>query len=96
MGLYLMLENIDSQFLKSRFGNENGQLYKCRAASFEYLGDDPKLYEEVPSSAFTECSRLDDSTNGMIHIVIPHRVESTNLKPMRLSTTRTSHTLSTF
>jgi len=50
MGLFIMLENIDGQFLKSRFGNNNGQLYKC-VGPLKFLGHDPLLYAEVPASS---------------------------------------------
>jgi len=45
-GLYINVEHIDEQFIKSRFGNNNGNLYKCLyPADLQYLGPDPNLYK---------------------------------------------------
>ncbi len=45
-GLYLSVEHIDEEFVKSRFKYNNGNLYKCLwPASLQYLGDDPDLYK---------------------------------------------------
>lgn len=46
MGVYLILENIDDQFLKSRFGNEDGLLYKC-TGDLAYLGWNPEIYKNL-------------------------------------------------
>lgn len=47
-GLYLMVEPIDSKFLSSRFGENDGYLYEFNFQGdgyhWEYLGDDPALY----------------------------------------------------
>ncbi|MHC1706812.1 MAG: CotH kinase family protein [Bacteroidales bacterium] len=45
-GLYMNVEHIDENFVKSRFGNNNGNLYKCNwPADLVYLGSDPDLYK---------------------------------------------------
>jgi len=45
-GVYINVEHIDEEFLKSRFGNDDGNLYKCLwPADFEYLGNNPDLYK---------------------------------------------------
>lgn len=45
-GLYLSVEHIDEEFVKSRFTYNNRNLYKCLwPASLQYLGDDPDLYK---------------------------------------------------
>ncbi len=45
-GLYMNVEHIDENLVKSRFGNNNGNLYKCTwPADLVYLGDDPDLYK---------------------------------------------------
>ncbi len=45
-GLYLMMQNTDSDYLKTECGNDDGTFYKCRHdASLEYMGPDPKTYE---------------------------------------------------
>ncbi len=45
-GLYLNVEHIDEEFVESRFGNKNGNLYKCLwPADLDYLGSNPDLYK---------------------------------------------------
>jgi spore coat protein H len=45
-GLYLNVENIDEEFAFSRFGNKDGNLYKCLyPADLDYLGADPNSYK---------------------------------------------------
>lgn len=45
-GLYLNTEHIDEEFVKSRFGYNDGNLYKCLyPANLNYLGSDPDLYK---------------------------------------------------
>ncbi|MBI9038264.1 MAG: CotH kinase family protein [Bacteroidales bacterium] len=45
-GLYLNVEHVDEEFVESRFGNKDGNLYKCLwPADLNYLGDDPELYK---------------------------------------------------
>ncbi len=45
-GLYINVEHVDEEFVKSRFGNNDGNLYKCLwPADLNYLGDDPELYK---------------------------------------------------
>ena len=42
-GLYYVIEDIDNEFLTSRFGNKTGALYKCQGP-LEYKGSNPSLY----------------------------------------------------
>lgn len=45
-GLYMNVEQIDEKFLKKRFGNNNGNLFKCLyPADLAYLGSNPDLYK---------------------------------------------------
>jgi len=45
-GLYINVEHIDEKFVKSRFGNMDGNLYKCLwPADLTYLGSNPDLYK---------------------------------------------------
>lgn len=45
-GLYANIEHIDEEFVKTRFSNNDGNLYKCLwPADLDYLGDDPDLYK---------------------------------------------------
>jgi hypothetical protein len=40
------VEHIDEEFVDTRFGNQNGNLFKCLwPADLVYLGDDPDLYK---------------------------------------------------
>lgn len=45
-GLYMNVENIDEEFARSRFGNRDGNLYKCLyPADLAYRGPDPDSYK---------------------------------------------------
>ncbi len=45
-GLYINVEHIDENFVKSRFGNNSGNLYKCLyPADLTFRGADPNLYK---------------------------------------------------
>ena len=45
-GLYLNVEHIDDEFVESRFGNKDGNLYKCTyPADLNYIGSDPNDYK---------------------------------------------------
>ncbi len=45
-GIYINVEHIDEEFADSRFGNDEGNLYKCLwPADLDYLGDNPDLYK---------------------------------------------------
>ena len=46
-GLYVNVEHIDDEFVKIRFGNSDGNLYKCLyPADLNYKGNNPDLYKE--------------------------------------------------
>jgi len=45
-GLYINVEHIDENFIRSRFGNNDGNLFKCLwPADLQFLGYDPDLYK---------------------------------------------------
>ncbi len=45
-GLYINVEHIDEEFIDTRFGNNDGNLYKCLYPStLEYLGENQDLYK---------------------------------------------------
>lgn len=47
-GVYANVEHIDENFVKSRFSNCNGNLYKCLyPANLSYRGDNPNAYKFV-------------------------------------------------
>ncbi len=46
-GVYVNVEHIDEEFVKSRFGNNDGNLYKCLyPADLAYKGSNPDVYKE--------------------------------------------------
>lgn len=48
-GLYANVEHIDEEFVERRFGNKDGNLYKCLyPADLAYLGEDPESYKLAP------------------------------------------------
>ncbi|MFM2126049.1 MAG: hypothetical protein RL328_2500 [Acidobacteriota bacterium] len=50
VGLYQLAEPLDSTYLRSRFGEDTGELYEMQGGKgyhFQYWGDDPAVY--VPS-----------------------------------------------
>lgn len=50
-GLYISVEHVDENFVKARFGNNNGNLFKCLwPADLVYLGPDPNLYKQLMSN----------------------------------------------
>lgn len=45
-GLYISVEHIDEEFAESRFGNKDGNLYKCLyPADLSYIGPNPDQYK---------------------------------------------------
>lgn len=45
-GLYINVEHIDEEFVDERFGNQDGNLYKCTwPVEFKYVGNNPNLYQ---------------------------------------------------
>ncbi len=46
-GLYINVEHVDDEFVQKRFGNQNGNLYKCLwPADLVYLGGDQQPYKK--------------------------------------------------
>lgn len=49
-GLYVNTEHIDEEYVQSRFGNNDGNLYKCTyPADLVYKGSNPSLYDDTVS-----------------------------------------------
>ncbi len=47
-GLYINVEHVDEEFIEERFGDKEGNLFKCLyPADLNYKGDDPEAYKEV-------------------------------------------------
>jgi hypothetical protein len=50
-GLYILVENIDKEFLKKNFADPSGNLWKCLwPADLNYLGTNPDLYKALNNS----------------------------------------------
>jgi len=45
-GLFWMREEIDQNFIKSRFGNDKGNFYSL-SSYLQYYGDDQKIYQKI-------------------------------------------------
>lgn len=46
-GLYTLVENVNSSFLKNNFGNKKGNMYKGEPqAYYQYFGEDPLAYKD--------------------------------------------------
>lgn len=75
-GLYLLLEDIDKQFLNSHFNNKNGNLYKCgMTAIFEWEGYDKSNYEDNFEQIFKQSG--DDSYSDLIQL--HEKINSSNV-----------------
>ena len=48
-GFYVMMEDPSEPFLQSRFGNNDGALYKCQG-DLLYAGPDPSTYQHLNTS----------------------------------------------
>lgn len=46
-GLFWMHEELDDEFLKSRYDSTKGNLYKCNTACLNYLGTNPEIYKNL-------------------------------------------------
>jgi len=79
-GLYINVEHIDEEFIESRFGNNNGNLYKCLwPADLDYLGSNPEFYKftvgDRRAYALKTNTEEDDYTD------IAHFIEVLNTTP---------------
>lgn len=45
-GYYLIIEEVDKHYLHSRFGTNDGPLYKC-TANLTWIGPEPERYENL-------------------------------------------------
>ncbi len=64
-GLYINVENIDEQFLQSRFRNDEGSLYKCLwPADLAYLGPDADAYRPDASRRPYDLKLRDSDDEG--------------------------------
>lgn len=87
-GLYINVEHIDEQFVKSRFGNNDGNLYKCLwPADMVYRGADPNLYKfqtvgrrdyalktNLTEDDYSDLSNLIDIINNSPYATFPEKL----------------------
>lgn len=73
VGLFLNVEHIDEVFVQSRFGNNDGNLYKCLwPADLNYKGNDPNLYKESLNGRRTydlKTNKDEDDYTGLAHFI---------------------------
>jgi spore coat protein H len=84
-GLYIIVENIDEEFAKSRFGNKDGNLYKCLyPADLKYLGANPDLYKLTNGNRrvyeLTQNEELDDYSDLANFISVLNNTPLQNLE----------------
>lgn len=82
-GLYVNVEHIDENFAKKRFGNNDGNMYKCLyPATLEYLGQNPDLYKLVDNGRRvyeqTINEDIDDYTDLAHFVDVLNNTASTN------------------
>jgi len=72
-GLYINVEHIDEEFAKSRFGNNDGNLYKCLwPADLDYLGADPENYKLIVNDRRVydlKTNKLEDDYSDLAHFI---------------------------
>lgn len=72
-GLYLNVEHIDEEFVELRFGNKDGNLYKCLwPADLKYKGDNPDAYKEEHSGRRTyelKTNESEDDYTGLARFI---------------------------
>ncbi|MEM7369566.1 MAG: CotH kinase family protein [Bacteroidota bacterium] len=72
-GVYLNVEHIDEEFVKKRFGNNGGNLYKCLwPADLNYLGSNPNLYKGMQGDRRTyalKTNTAEDDYSDLAHFI---------------------------
>ncbi|MBC8320285.1 MAG: CotH kinase family protein [Bacteroidetes bacterium] len=84
-GLYISVEHIDEEFVKTRFTYNDGNLYKCLyPADLNYLGEDPDLYkfESGDRRAYElKINEEADDYSGLAHFIdVLNNTPAENLK----------------
>ena len=82
-GLYINVEHIDENFIKKRFGDNDGNMYKCLyPADLAYLGQNPDLYKFVDNGrrAYEQTINedIDDYSDFSHFIDVLNNTQSTN------------------
>jgi hypothetical protein len=83
-GLYLNVEHIDENFTKLRFGNNDGNLYKCLwPADLNYIGSDPEQYKYTQDNRrayeLQRNNETDDYSDLSTFIEILNKTETSDL-----------------
>ena len=80
-GLYLNVEHIDENFVRARFGNNSGNLYKCLwPATLEYLGSDPNLYKVAQFGRRTYDLKINSAADDYSDLA--HFIDVLNNEPL--------------
>ena len=80
-GLFINVEHIDEEFVQLRFGNNDGNLYKCLwPADLNYKGNNPNLYKEAPFGRRTY--ELKTNTVGDDYSDLAHFIDVLNNTPI--------------
>lgn len=88
-GVYINVEHIDEVFVNKRFGNNEGNLYKCLwPAPMKFMGNDPELYKyevngrraynlktNIASDNYKDLSHLIDILNNSTVSDLPCELE---------------------
>jgi len=79
-GLYINVEHIDENFVKVRFANNDGNLYKCLwPADLMYLGSDPNLYKLTEGNRRVYELKINDEIDDYTDLA--HFISILNLTP---------------
>jgi spore coat protein H len=72
-GLYVHVEEYDKTFLRSRFGDDSGNLYKCLwPADLTYRGSDPEAYKFIEGGRRTyelQTNEAEDDYSDIAHLI---------------------------
>lgn len=88
-GLYISVEHVDEEFAETRFGNKNGNLYKClypadltfkgsNPSSYKYIADGHRVYElktNVEVDDYTDIANLITVINQTSVTDLPLKLE---------------------
>jgi len=88
-GLYINVEHIDEEFVDLRYGNNDGNLYKCLyPADLAYLGSSPELYKAGSEERRTYDLKINkdrDDYSDLAHFIDILNNTSTSYYPVELN-----------
>lgn len=85
-GLYMNVEHVDEVFLKSRFGNNNGNLFKCLSgANLKYIDNNQESYKKLRSGSLIvyelKTNESNNDFSGLVHFIdILNNTSSSNFE----------------